>query len=98
MMLTECTKLLTGAPQARRSAAVCTSGCKHPSHSFNAYMKSEVQARRRHDYTPQTEVGTGSEFSRKLLIGDSTSQGGSGSGCERSVSYLYTIVDMYNMR
>ena len=29
MMLTECTKLLTGAPQARRFAAMCTSGFGH---------------------------------------------------------------------
>ena len=64
-MLIEGTKLLTGGPQARRFAAMCTSGCKQPStsHSFDAYMKPEW----RHNYKTPERSGLGVRVLLKIV-------------------------------
>ena len=91
----ECTKLLTGAPQARRFAAMCTSGFGHQAQypfseallvtlrlSDEAGIGICTKDGLRHQYCSLENHGTENPISHA----------GSGSGCERSVSYLSRLI------
>ena len=89
-MLIECTKLLTGAPQARRFAAMCTSGFGHRAqYSFSEASLVTLRVSDEAAIGIGTEGGLGHQRSLENHGTDnSMSHAGSGSGCERSVSHL----------
>ena len=89
-MLIECTKLLTGAPQARRFAAMCTSGFGHRA-QYSSSKALLVTLR----VSDEAGIGTSTKgglrhqcFLENHGTENPISHAGSGSGCERSVSYL----------
>ena len=92
-MLIECTKLLTGAPQARRFAAMCTSGFGHRAqYSFSEALLVTLRVSDEAGIGIRTKDGLRHQCSLENHGTENPiSHAGSGSGCERSVSYLFPI-------
>ena len=90
-MLIECTKLLTGAPQARRFAAMCTSGFGHRAqYPFNEALLATLRVSDEAGIGICTKDGLRHQCSLENHGTEiSISHAGSGSGCECSVSYLF---------
>ena len=99
-MLIECTKLLTGAPQARRFAAMCASGFGHRAqYSFSEASLVTLRVSDEAAIGIGTKGGLGHQRSLENHGTDnSMSHAGSGSGCERSVRYLFDVVVLRTTR